>query len=215
MAPGPDSTIELLRRWHGGDRAALELLLREELPWLEARIRKRLGPLLRSREETCDFLQESLVELLSYGPRFLLRNRIHFRALLSRIAENVLRGRHDRYTALRRQIHRERPLSSDTVVDLDLPAAVTDPGDRAMANENEARLRLTLEILPHEEREVLLLRQWDGLSFEKLGERLGTTPDAARMRYHRALSRLGKTLRLLEEGRLGEVLDDAGEEIAP
>jgi RNA polymerase sigma-70 factor (ECF subfamily) len=50
-----------------------------------------------------------------------------------------------------------------------------------------------LDELPEPDRQALELRIVDDLSYDAVAERLGVTPGAARMRVHRALSRLRGT----------------------
>jgi RNA polymerase sigma-70 factor, ECF subfamily len=210
MPPGSD-TAQLLRQWHGGDRQALEVLLAQDLPWIERRVRRRLGPLLHAKAETADFVQEAVLEVLRYTPRFVITDRGRFRALLARIVENVLRDQHDRFTAYRRALHRERPLPADSQLVLDPPVrGAPSPSQAAQREEWEAWIRLALELSAPEDRLIILLRQWDGVSFEEIGRGLGIAADAARMRYNRALARLAHQVCLLKGGKLPAALD--GEE---
>jgi RNA polymerase sigma-70 factor (ECF subfamily) len=209
---GPDvsETVQLLQRWHAGDRDALGALLRRDLPWIESHVRSRLGAPLRAKVETGDILQEAVVEFLQYGPRFLLADRGHFRALLARIVENTIRAQHDRFTAQRRAMHREEPLPADGIVQLDPGAAgPLRPSQAAEAAEWKGLVRLALELLAPGEREVLLLRDWDDLSFEEIGRRLGIAADAARMRYHRSLARLAGKVEQARGGKVAQLLEDA------
>ena len=44
----PSETGELLRRWHGGERGALDVLLERDLGWVRTHVHRRLGDLLRA-----------------------------------------------------------------------------------------------------------------------------------------------------------------------
>ncbi len=201
---GPD-TLELLRRWHAGDRRALDAIVRRELPWIERKVRARLGARLRAKEETGDIVQEALLEFLEYGPRFLATGRGQVRALLARIAENVLRGRHDWFAARRRAMSRERPLPADGVLSLDGSLLGTSSPSRQAADaESQAVVRLALELLHPSDREVILLREWEGLSHAEVGRRLGASEAAARMRYARALARLAEWIARVRRGEIEE-----------
>ena len=91
MDPSLTETHVLLTRCHHGDRAALDKLLARDLGWLRQHVRSRLGSLLRAKGEVDDYVQEAMVEILRYGPRFVVSDKLQFRALLARITENVLR----------------------------------------------------------------------------------------------------------------------------
>ncbi len=198
--PENNQTVELLHRWHAGDRGALDTLIERDLPWIRNYVASRLGPLLRARGETQDYVQEAMIEVLRYGPRFVMADKARFRSLLARIIENMLRDKHDWYTAKRRAIQKERPIPSDSILDLDRPRqSVTRPSQAAGRRERESWVRLALEFLDPDDRKVILLRQWDGLSFAEIGERIGLSEDAARMRLKRALPKLAKQVEQLRQ----------------
>ncbi len=210
MANGEPETLELLERWHRGDRQALDRLLERDLPWIRDFVHRRMGPLLRAKEETDDVIQETALELLRYGPRFALSSREHFRALLARMVENVLRGQHDRFTAYKRAASREQPLTAGQVLHLGRFADSAErPSRLAEAAEWQSLVRLGLELLAPEDREVILLREWDGLSFAEVGSRAGVTEEAARKRFTRALVRLTRSVTRLRRGELDGFLADA------
>ncbi len=208
MEKSESDSGELLERWYDGDRQALETLLQRNIPWIQGYVRRRLGSLLRAKAESCDFVQEVVVEFLKYGPRFRVNNGKHLRALLGRIAENVMRGQHQRFVAQRRLLHRERPLPRDSVLHLDGSLEpVRRPSEAAQQQEWQALVRFALELLEAEQREVILMREWEELPFAELGRTLGISEDAARMRYHRALARLADNILRIQQGKLGELLD--------
>ena len=202
MNDGQDSITRRLQRVHAGDDAALHQLVHEHLPWIEAHVRKRLTPQARTLGDTQDFVQEAMLAVLRDGPRFTIDSPAAFRALLARIVENDIVDRVRWSQRGCRDWKKQRPLPSDTVLQLDAPArSVTEPPDRADRNEQQAWLRLALELLEPDDREVIRLRDWDGLSFIQLGERLDTTEEAARKRYVRALPKLSQKLELLRRGQ--------------
>jgi RNA polymerase sigma-70 factor (ECF subfamily) len=191
----------LLQRWHAGDRSALDALLAQHLPWLRGYVKARLGPALRARGETVDFVQEAVVDLLQYAPRFVVEDADCFRGLLARIVENNLRDADDWYGAKRRALSRETMLPGDSALQLD-PAArsVTRPSEHAQRNESRNWVLLALELLEPEDRKVILLRQWEELSFTEIGERMGIGESGARMRFQRALPKLARAVEELTGG---------------
>ena len=198
-----DPTFHLLGRWFTGDEAALDEILRRDLPWIRQRVEERCGDVLRKRVECEDIVQEALVEVLRYGPRFQMQSRDEFRGLMVRIIENVIRGELDYHQALRREIARERPLPGATILQLggDL-RSVTRPSQAAERSEREAWVRLALELLDVRDREILLLRQWKELGFAEIGERLGISENGARMRFQRALPKLARQVAALKSGHV-------------
>jgi RNA polymerase sigma-70 factor (ECF subfamily) len=202
-------TTKYLKRWHEGDDRALDDLLAYHLPWLRGYICKRMGGVLKGKGDTDDYLQDALVQFLRYSPKIQVSSEEHFRALLARIAENSLRNNYDHFSALRRKAARERPLPDDTVLHLDPPKeAVRTPSQSANRLEREAWVRFAMELLAPDDREVLVLRQWERLSFSSIARRLEITDEAAWMRHKRALNRLAEKVWALRRGRIEEALDD-------
>jgi len=80
--------------------------------------------------------------------------------------------------------------------------ADVEPPDRASANERREWIRLALELLDASDRENLHLREWLGLTFEEIDRRLGVTPNAARMRFDRAVPKLARKAAALRAGGL-------------
>ena len=107
-----------------------------------------------------------------------------FRAWLFRIAHNQLAN------ALRsRQRQRATPL--DAVVE---PVAQADPAGLVSLAEDARGLRLALERLPDDRRQVVVLRFVDGLSAREIGAVLGRSEGAVRVLQHRALRDLAEIL---------------------
>jgi RNA polymerase sigma factor (sigma-70 family) len=99
-------------------------------------------------------------------------------------------------------VRREQALPSDSVLLLDAPMrSVTEPPSRADDDEQRQWLRLAVELLDPDDRHAIRGRDWDGLSFPELGERLGIGEEAARERYQRALPKLAKKLDQLRRGQ--------------
>lgn len=199
--PSDDETLRLLHAWCAGDQAARDRLIQLELPWIRDHVRRRLGPKLRARAETQDYVQEALIQVLDHGPRFITGDRARFRAMLARVIENHLRDLVDFHAAGKRNPAREQPLPTESVLDLDHARAITRPSEHAVRNEQRAWLQLAIELLEPDDRRILLLRQWQELEFAAIAAQLAITEDAARMRFQRALPRLARKLEELLRGQ--------------
>ncbi len=207
MAPGDGVTLHLLRRWNAGEQSALSELLERHLDWITSFVHGRLGGMLRSRDETCDFVQTSMLDFLRYGPKVEISDESAFRGLLARIAENNIRDRNRHLGRAKRDAGRLRFAASDSVLDLDARRDVTRPSEHAERDENASLVRVALELLDPQDREVLQLRAFDDLSFAEVGKRMEIAENAARMRYSRALPRLAEKVKQLRERGLGAALD--------
>jgi RNA polymerase sigma factor (sigma-70 family) len=195
-----------------GDIPGLEQLLERHLSWIQTYVHRKLSDLIRRKAETGDIVQDAVVQFLRHGPRFRLSNDRQFRALLARIVENVLRDKYDWFTAHRRAIARERPLPADTVLDLDPAEGMVDsPSQIVQRHEQEAWVRLGLELLDPGERRIIVFRDWEDLSFTEIGKRTGMTKGTARRRYLDSIEQLITKVRALKSGDLNAVLGDAVE----
>ncbi|HEX6811545.1 MAG TPA: sigma-70 family RNA polymerase sigma factor [Planctomycetota bacterium] len=197
------STLQLLQRWHRGDEVALAELMARDLPWLRGEAMRRMGNELRQRQEADDVVQQALVHVMQFGPRFELADEDHYRAILLRIVENTIRKMLRDGRRQKRSAGREEPLPSGSVVVL--AATATRPSAAADRNEQRAWLHLALELLDTADREIVLLRQWHGLPFAAIGQQLGLNEDAARRRFERAVARLAQTVGQLRRGDLVQV----------
>jgi RNA polymerase sigma-70 factor (ECF subfamily) len=209
MEDSDRQTLSLLQQWHAGERNALHVLLERDLPWIRSRVRKRLGPMLRMKAESEDFVQDAMVDVLRNGPRFLISSHEHFRALMARIVENVLRDQYERFNAGRRRVDREQPMPQESILPLDAGArSVTRPSQAVQRDEAKDWVRLAMELLEAGDRRVIKLRQWERRSFAEIGEQLEISEDTARKRFDRAVQKLTRKLRELQSGRF---MEEAGE----
>jgi len=76
----------------------------------------------------------------------------------------------------------------------------SEPADQRLARQEEqAAVRAGIEELPEHYRTILLLRDIEGISTQEVAEQLGITPNAVKLRLHRAR----QALRTLLAPRLG------------
>lgn len=144
-------------------------------------------------EITQEVFQESVVEALAsigrYNPQMPLR------PWFLGIAVNVIKRRK---TLLARRFQREvslgqlagqypELLDENAILDALLPPEMSGPAQIVEANEEAAAL---LALVSAEDQQILRLAVLDGHQHVALAQKLHTTPGAARVRLHRALSRL-------------------------
>jgi RNA polymerase sigma factor (sigma-70 family) len=203
MVDTPDQTQGLLQRWHGGDDQALATLVELHLPWLRSQVDRRIGDFLRRHGDAEDYLQDAVLDFLRNAPRFQVRDGDQLRGLLARVLENTLRDRNDWYRAKRRNLARNGALPTDSVLPLD-PALQrhTTPSQDASRTEVRSWVRLALELLPAEDRKIIIAREYDDESFVAIGTELGMTANAVRMRWVRAIARLAEVMQELRGGKL-------------
>jgi RNA polymerase sigma-70 factor (ECF subfamily) len=135
-----------------------------------------LWRMLRDPQDAEDTLQETFLRAFRGFPR--LREDSNYRAWLYKIATNVA------YTHLK---HRTRHTSN--ITDLTESNVISNPIDFQQKELLEIVLT-AVETLPHKQRAALLLRNYQGLSFDEIGETLGCSPESARANLYQALKKL-------------------------
>jgi RNA polymerase sigma-70 factor (ECF subfamily) len=190
-----ETSSDLLQRARSGSPEALNLLYERCAGRLLAFIRLRLGRDLRSRLESRDILQATLLKSLEHLGDLKGNETRSLMAWLARIAEHDIRDCADIHHRQRRDAAR------DTAIDDDAPlAALTRSAlSRVILDEQAKQLEEALESLSTDHREVILLRKFEELSFAEIGRRLGKSEDACRMLLARAMTAL--TLRMSEISR--------------
>jgi len=78
--------------------------------------------------------------------------------------------------------------------DTQLTSRSDDPEQALIAAERTDQVQRAITALPEALRVVVVLREYQGASYEQIAEMTGTTPVAARKRFSRALAELGKML---------------------
>jgi RNA polymerase sigma-70 factor (ECF subfamily) len=214
MSYDPLSTTQLLDCWYRGDPAAVDEILRRHLPWIQGRVKQRLGEELRCKAESGDIVQDALMRFLRDGPRVHITNERHFRSLMARIVENVIRDTHDWFSARRRDMAREQELADQTIVELGGNGVCREgtPSSHAERAELRAMIRLGMELMEPSERQVLVLRRWDDLSFADIGRALGISEMAAGARFHRAVRRLARIVARIRSADIDALLDEDHDE---
>jgi RNA polymerase sigma-70 factor (ECF subfamily) len=79
------------------------------------------------------------------------------------------------------------------------------PLDQLISSEEAVAVRAALQMLSHDDREVLLLSYQEGLTAAEIGERLHLGAVAVRVRRHRALQRLAERLGVTRPGRREQI----------
>lgn len=178
----------LWQQARAGNSAAFEQLFALHTPRLLVLIRYRMSDRLKAILEPEDILQEAYLAAFRSLPDFAYTHDGAFIGWLCRIVENRLRDLHDYHTAAKRQTV-ERPARS-----------ATGPWTALQRSENRQRIERALGELSVEQREVLLLRYFEGLTAIEVATRIGKTAGAVRSLTARALLELGRILNT-ETGR--------------
>lgn len=184
------TTRQLLDRARAGSPGALDEFFARVARKLLTIIRLRLGPSLRADVESRDILQSVL--LRSFERLAQLENPDAAMAWLARMAENEIRDRADYLS--RQQRDRARRVPLDERADA-VPAPVRQALSQVIETERAERLERALGTLPEAQREIIVLRKLEEMSFPEIGARLGKSEDACRMAFARAMAALTLVMR--------------------
>jgi RNA polymerase sigma-70 factor (ECF subfamily) len=197
LTPDSADTAGLLDRVRQGDRKALDALLTRYRPELRQFVAARLDPRLAARVDPSDVVQEAQIEVVRRMDDFLQRQPMPFRLWVRKTAYERLLDLHKHHLrGARRSVEREAVLPGLSSLSLARPllAAGPSPAEQMKARELAERVALAVAALSEADREVLLMRQGEGLPFEEIACLLEVTPATARKRFGRALIRLQKAL---------------------
>jgi RNA polymerase sigma-70 factor (ECF subfamily) len=197
-APDSAETDQLLQRARAGDREAFEELFARYRPYLHQVVASRLDARLRQRIDPSDVVQEAEAEAFRRLGDFLQRQPMPFRLWLRKTAwERLLKLREQHVEAARRSVEREvrLPDRSSLLLAQQLMAGGSTPSQRLSRKEIARRLNQALGRLSENDREILLMRHQEDLSYDEISSFLEIEPSAARKRYGRALLRLQNLLR--------------------
>ncbi len=189
MAPDDDV---LMQRIAARDEDAFRLLV---LRWQQP-VFAFLWHLLRSHEEAEDLTQDVFLKVLDQAPRY--RPEGKFRSWLLRIAANRARS-----LLRRRKILRWVSFDPDVH---DRSRGEDDASRQLERDETALRVQEAIRRLPQRQREAVVLRRYQDLSYEEIAVALDVTAAAVESLLQRAAANLRRDLGGAEprvQGRMG------------
>lgn len=207
IRPDSSQTLQLLDEAAAANRHAIGQLLQRHLPSVEAAVACRIDRRVRARLDDCDIVQETQLEAMRGMDEYLSTRPMPFYLWLKRAAhQQILKAERRHMQSAKRAINREVPLPDQTSLHLaaGIVAAGHSPLSHAARRELARRVRRTLARLTEGDREIIMLRNFEGLSNGEAACLLDIGRDAAKKRYARALLRLRDFLR--DEGLTGDQL---------
>jgi len=181
MAPTDDDLVEAFQ---AGDLSAFDDLVRRWDRKMQGAIYRIMG----SEEEARDLSQETF--LRAYRALKAFKGEARFSSWLYQVALNVCRDR----------MRRKRGRSFVSLDELDeagqsLPA-FTGPSALEIAERNDVARAVSAAVaaLPEEQREVIVLKEYQGLTFLEIAEILGLPMSTVKTRLYRGLGQLRERL---------------------
>jgi RNA polymerase sigma-70 factor, ECF subfamily len=190
----------LLVRAKGGDGAALGRLLERYRNYMGLLVRLQVVR-LRRNVDIDDLLQDVRLEIYRKSAHFRGVSERDFLAWLRRVTGAVLadylpqdlaaKGRELRF---KRSLADELDQSSLALSESCVSSSQSSFSQRAARRDQAVLLADALQELPADHREVIILRQLEGLHFPDVARRLGRSEDCVKGVWLRALARLRYTL---------------------
>ena len=182
-----DDVTRLVRRCREGDELAWEELVRR----FQARVLGLVLHYVRSREDARDVAQDVFVRVYRSLPNFEQEDR--FVPWLLRVARTCAID-HTRRRAV-------RPPAQDVPVEelITLADPVADPGREAERASDRGLLRRALQRCSELHREILVLREIQGLALNEVAELLDIPGGTAKSRAARARAELARAVIALED----------------
>lgn len=196
MADTTRTVSSLLTAFRGGDAEAGNQLLKRYECSLELLARLQIESRFNAKFDPSDVVQQTMLEAVRAFPQFRGTSEAEFAAWLRQILAHTLAHEIRRYRGTqKRDVDREMPLDQQLTQTWQrlgdvLVASGTSPSQKADKREREVLLAELLGRLPEDYRQVIILRNLEGLSHEEIARRMSRKPGAVRMLWVRALARL-------------------------
>ena len=141
-----------------------------------------------------DLVQDVFLRILKYRESYA-ENGSGFEVWLYTIARNV---RFDHY---RRKGPRMQPIEDAEVIAVNTPAP-----DKVLETDDDlGRLRLALDSLSEDDREVIIMSRYQGMKYNEIGRIMGSTEGAVKVRIFRALKQLAEKFNSLAKENIHEL----------
>ena len=206
--PNSDDTQVLLAGVRDGEGEAVDRLLDRHREAVRRMIEMRMDRLLERRVDASDIVQEVMIEAHRRLKDYIEKPTMPFHLWLRQMAKDRMIDAHRRHrVAARRSLDREQPNVAPATTDesaRDLLAQLSDggltPAAEATWRELKRRFREACDQLEPQDQEIILMRHFEQLSNSDTAAALELSPQAASMRYLRAMRRLRE---LLAPGEMG------------
>ncbi len=202
MWPEGEKTIQLLTGVRDGDDDAMNALLERHRVAVRRMVQMRMDQAIARRVDASDVVQDVMLEASSRLQDYLQNPGMPFHLWLRQLAKDRIIDMHRRHrVAQRRSVDREQQVFSigddeQSVADLAtlLKDADLTPGAAAIQNEFMNRFMIALNELSEDDRELIMMRHFEGLGNSEVAAALELSEAAAGMRHLRALKKLRSAL---------------------
>jgi len=201
MSPPPADSREtrrLLERAAQGDQTAFNRLFGLYRGGLKRLVALRLDERLKPRLDPSDIVQETQMVAYRRFADYLERRPMPFRLWLRKTAQQLVHEaqRNHLQRHCRSLLKEEGPLNrSSLLLARKLLTDQSSPADKLARREQQRRVSAAVAALSDRDRDIVMMRNVEGLSFEEIAQVLELQAAAVRQRYGRALLKLRTKLK--------------------
>lgn len=145
---------------------------------------------MSNREVAYDIAQDAFLKLFRYRKKFDEKHG-NFKGLLFttaiNLAKNYFRKNKNRKTV---SIDNELQLDKGDTLKWELPDESQDTEDKVSRKETISNIEAALENLPEKFKEIILLRDYEGYSYEEIADMLGISMGTVKSRINRGRSKI-------------------------
>ena len=198
MWPEQRPTEQLIALARDGDPSAVNQLMDRHRNSLRQLVRMRLDKKIQNRIDVSDVVQDVLVEANRRLTRYLADPVMPFHLWLRQIAKDRIIDAHRRHrVSAKRSVDREQTMAAPRGYDqssVQLAALLGDPkltpAAAVMQAEMARQVEASITLLDEKDSEIIVMRHYEHLTNQEIGQLLDLSEPAASMRYLRAIRRL-------------------------
>jgi RNA polymerase sigma factor (sigma-70 family) len=168
---------ELVKKFIGGDQNSFEVLVNRH----KNRVYTYIFLIVKDHQLAEDIFQDTFIKVINSLKRGKYQEKGIFVSWVIRIAHNLI------IDFFRKSKHLKTYSSEDGEMDIFNTKKLSDDTieELMITDQIEADVRKLVELLPEEQKEVILLRHYGGLSFKEIADQTGVSINTAlgRMRY--------------------------------
>jgi RNA polymerase sigma-70 factor (ECF subfamily) len=148
--------------------------------------------MLQRQEDARDICQETFLRVLKKAHRF--REGSKFSTWMYQIALNLCRDQLRKRRRWSTILAEDRELNEQTDIPPDVRLAADDPSRQVEKRQKTRALQLALKEIPPEQREVLIMKEYEGLKFKEIAEILDAPESTVKSRMYYGLTGLKTAL---------------------
>ncbi len=192
----PLSVLDEARR---GNRQAIDHLLQTYIPYLKMLARLQFNSRLQSRLDASDLVQETVLAAQRDLPRFRGETEKELLSWLRVILANKAAASVRYHSRRCRDVDLEKSFQRDLdgsamLIGEALVSPDSSPSQRTRRRERSVLLSQALSELSEEHREALILREFEGLTFAEVAQRMNRSVSSVKNLWVRGLMKMRKLM---------------------